>query len=144
MFLSFLLSSSTICFPNVFSSRLQRLAQVLWPVSAREPGRAHVLNNSDLARSCCSSTGPRQHRRLDGRRGGAVCPWWPRGLCSPASSHHSSRGSARGTGCGTRTRACSPGLREALSTSTISRIICDNTGISSVPTDAFGIHNNAS
>ncbi|KAL3041815.1 hypothetical protein OYC64_019902 [Pagothenia borchgrevinki] len=35
-----------------------------------------------------------------------------------------------------------PAQRAALSTSTISRIICDNTGISSVPTDAFSVISN--
>ncbi|KAK5900867.1 hypothetical protein CgunFtcFv8_025790 [Champsocephalus gunnari] len=36
----------------------------------------------------------------------------------------------------------SPAQRAALSTSTISRIICDNTGISSIPTDAFSVISN--
>ena len=70
------LSSTTHCSHVVYFSRLQCFSQVLWPISAQEPGRAR--SGPEQQRPGPQAAGAlwhtRQHRCLAGRRGRAICP----------------------------------------------------------------------
>lgn len=71
----------TLCLLVVYSSRLQRLPQGVWPVSAPEPGGARSGSEQQQSgpKAAAALRFARQHRCLDGRCGGTVCPGRPSG-----------------------------------------------------------------
>ncbi|KAK5900866.1 hypothetical protein CgunFtcFv8_025789 [Champsocephalus gunnari] len=105
---------------------------------------AQVLNNTDLARKLLQLYGTPANIDVwmggvaePSVRGGRVGPLF---ACLIASQFQRIR---QGDRLWYENQGVfSPAQRAALSTSTISRIICDNTGISSIPTDAFSVISN--
>ncbi|KAJ4926074.1 hypothetical protein JOQ06_008258 [Pogonophryne albipinna] len=96
---------------------------------------AQVLNNADLARKLLQLYGTPAN--IDVWMGGVAEPFVRGGRVGPlfacliaSQLWYENQG------------VFSPAQRAALSTSTISRIICDNTGISSIPTDTFSVISN--
>ncbi|XP_033951148.1 eosinophil peroxidase [Pseudochaenichthys georgianus] len=105
---------------------------------------AQVLNNSDLARKLLQLYGTPAN--IDVWMGGVAEPFVRGGRVGPlfacliASQFQRIR---QGDRLWYENQGVfSPAQRAALSTSTISRIICDNTGISFIPTDAFSVISN--
>ncbi|KAK5878906.1 hypothetical protein CesoFtcFv8_024270 [Champsocephalus esox] len=105
---------------------------------------AQVLNNTDLARKLLQLYGTPAN--IDVWMGGVAEPFVRGGRVGPlfacliASQFQRIR---QGDRLWYENQGVfSPAQRAALSTSTISRIICDNTGISSIPTDAFSVISN--
>ncbi|KAK1883986.1 Eosinophil peroxidase [Dissostichus eleginoides] len=105
---------------------------------------ARVLNNADLARRLLQLYGTPAN--IDVWMGGVAEPFVRGGRVGPlfacliASQFQRIR---QGDRLWYENQGVfSPAQRAALSTSTISRIICDNTGISTVPTDAFSVISN--
>ncbi|KAK1899682.1 Eosinophil peroxidase [Dissostichus eleginoides] len=102
---------------------------------------AHVLNNAYLARKLLQLYGTPAN--IDVWMGGVAEPFVRGGRVGPlfacliASQFQRIRQGDRLWY--EKQGVFTPAQRAALSTSTISRIICDNTGISSVPTDAFAV-----
>nr|XP_046231744.1 eosinophil peroxidase isoform X2 [Scatophagus argus] len=105
---------------------------------------AQVLNNSDLARRLLQLYGTPEN--IDVWLGGVAEPFVRGGRVGPLFSCLIATQFQR-IRQGDRLWYENPGVftpsqRAALSTASLSRIICDNTGITSVPTDAFSILSN--
>ncbi|KAI3362364.1 hypothetical protein L3Q82_012664, partial [Scortum barcoo] len=105
---------------------------------------AQVLNNSDLARRLLQLYGTPNN--IDVWMGGVAEPFVRGGRVGPLFSCLIARQFQR-TRQGDRLWYENPGVftpaqRRALSSASISRIICDNTGITSVTRDAFAIPSN--
>ncbi|KAG7511877.1 hypothetical protein JOB18_013211 [Solea senegalensis] len=120
----------------------RRLCGLSQPRNQAELGR--VLNNNNLARRLLQLYGTPDN--IDVWMGGVAEPFVPGGRVGPLFACLIAR-QFRSTRDGDRLWHQNPGVftarqRAALSTATLARIICDNTGITSVPRDVFNVVSN--